>query len=236
MNVLIGWPVLVLVLQVAPLAVSEERETGGDMTQYSVTELQQRLATGELSSESLVRQYLAAIEAQQQHNAFITIDAESALAVARQRDKQRSDGELLGQLHGIPFSIKDNIHVAAMPNTAGTRALQSFVPDQDAAVVERLRDAGAVIIGKNNLHELAYGITSNNYAYGPVRNAYNPEYFAGGSSGGTAVAVPTLWVSQGSTSVANGVQLPPKRKGVYLSVHILTSITFPINEGHSSHP
>lgn len=217
MRILISWPILILVLvtRLVSPTLAEERETGADMTAYSVTELRQRLAGGELTSESLVKQYLAAIELQQQHNAFITIDAESALAVARQRDKQRSDGEILGQLHGIPFAIKDNIHVAAMPNTAGTRALQGFVPDQDAAVVARLRDAGAIIIGKNNLHELAYGITSNNYAYGAVGNAYGLEYFAGGSSGGTAVAVALNLVAAGlGTDTGGSVRIPPALNGV----------------------
>jgi len=216
-NKLIAWSILVLVLVTGwiPLARSEARDTRGDMTAYSLIELHKRLASGKLTSESLVEQYLAAIELQQQYNAFITIDAESALAVARQRDKQRSDGELLGQLHGIPFAIKDNIHVAAMLNTAGTRALQSFVPDKDAGVVARLRRAGAIIIGKNNLHELAYGTTSNNYAYGAVGNAYNLEYFAGGSSGGTAVAVALNLVAAGlGTDTGGSVRIPPALNGV----------------------
>ena len=126
------------------------------LPQESIAALQRMMAAGELSSEQLTTQALNAAVKGQALNAFISVDREGALNQARTRDEQRRRGDARGPLHGIPIAVKDNIHVAGLPNTAGTPLLKSFVPRADAPVVERLKAAGAVVLGKTNLHELAF--------------------------------------------------------------------------------
>ncbi len=149
------------------------------------------MSEGLVTSQMLVEKALTKAETHHSLNAFITLDAEGALAAARNCDELMVNDILLGPLHGIPIVVKDNIHVAGLPSTAGTRALRNFIPSADASVVRWLKDAGAIVIGKTNMHELAYGITSNNYAFGAVGNALRSDHIAGGSSGGTAVAIAT---------------------------------------------
>ena len=161
--------------------------------------------------EERVRACLAQTEHFRDRGAFITVDAKAALACARTIDSAPGDG----MLEGMTLAIKDNIHVAGLPNTAGTPALRNFVPAQDATVVARLRAAGAVIIGKTNLHELAFGITSHNAAFGAVRNALDPACIAGGSSGGTAVAVALGMARAGlGTDTAGSVRIPAALNGI----------------------
>src|SRR5690606_20444136 len=116
----------------------------------------------------------------------ITIDTTGATAAARAAD---AAADKTGALIGVPVVVKDNIASAGLPTSGGTPALKGWVPAEDAPVLRKLRDAGAVLIGKTNLHELAFGITSNNAAFGGVGNPWAPERSAGGSSGGTGAAV-----------------------------------------------
>ena len=151
------------------------------------------LRAGTLTAQELVAQ---AIEAHARSgsatNAFITFASESALAEARACDADAAEGRWRGSLHGIPISIKDLIDVAGMPTTAASRVLAETPAVRDAEVVKRLRGAGAVIIGKTNLHEFAFGTTSEDSAFGPVRHPHDPSRMAGGSSGGSAAAVAAI--------------------------------------------
>lgn len=161
--------------------------------------------------EADVRACLAQEERFRDRGAFITVDVQGALSRARAVDTVPG----IGLLEGMTLCIKDNIHVADLPNTAGTPALRHFVPAEDATVVARLRAAGAVIIGKTNLHELAFGITSHNAAFGAVRNAFDPTCIAGGSSGGTAVAVALGMSRLGlGTDTAGSVRIPAALNGI----------------------
>lgn len=147
--------------------------------------------------------------------AFIYIDSAPALEAARLADESAKDGQALGPLHGLPIVVKDNIHVAGMPNTAGTLSLKNFVPEKSNATVSALVNAGAIVIGKTNMHELAFGLTSNNAAFGPVRNVVDPSLIAGGSSGGTAVAVASGIVAMGlGTDTGGSVRVPSALNGV----------------------
>lgn len=152
------------------------------------------IAAGELSCEALMRDCIARAEAHPELNIFITLDAERALAAARAADTARAAGHVQGLLTGLPIVVKDNIHAAGLPATAGTPALADFVPHSDAPTLSRLREAGAVVLGKTNMHELAFGATGYNHAFHHpgsvgVRNPYDATRIAGGSSSGSAAAL-----------------------------------------------
>jgi len=181
----------------------------------SAVELANMLEAGEVSSEALVTELLARAEAQAALNAFISLDAAGALARARELDELRSQGTIVGPLHGVPLVVKDNIHVAGLRNTAGTPGLADFTPKSDNGVVGALRSAGAIILGKTNLHELAFGITSDNAAYGSVGNPFDPTTFAGGSSGGTAAAISAGVAPAGlGTDTGGSVRIPSALTGI----------------------
>jgi aspartyl-tRNA(Asn)/glutamyl-tRNA(Gln) amidotransferase subunit A len=122
-------------------------------------------------------------------NAYITVDSEGALKAAKAAERQISKGAYLGPLHGIPISLKDLFETKGLRTTGGSKILRDFVPNADATVVTKLRQAGAVIVGKTNLHEFAFGGTTQNPHFGGTRNPYNKECIPGGSSGGSAAAV-----------------------------------------------
>src|SRR5262249_4313306 len=147
------------------------------------------IRNGERTAEALAEALLARCAAASPLNAFISLEADRLRAAARAADQRRQRGERLGPLHGVPPALKDNIDTAAFPTTGGTPALAAHRPKRNAPIVQHLLDAGAIVLGKTNLHELAYGPTNNNAAFGPARNPYDSTRIPGGSSGGSAAAV-----------------------------------------------
>ncbi|GAB2603315.1 amidase [Kribbella endophytica] len=148
-------------------------------------------------------------------NAFTLIDDEGALAAAREADEQLAAGIDLGSLHGIPVAVKDLIDLAGLPTTCGSATSFGATATDDAEVVRRLRDAGAVIIGKTTLHEFAYGATGDRSVHGASRNPVDPRRMSGGSSGGSAVAVAAGMVSLAlGTDTAGSVRVPAALCGV----------------------
>lgn len=184
-----------------------------DLCLESATRLARLIAEGEASSTELTRAYLARIEEYDDRlRAFITVDAERALLAAQAADSAK---QTRGPLHGVPVGIKDNIATRDLRTTGGSRVLSDWIPDHDALVVQRLRQAGAVILGKTNLHEFAYGGTCTNVEFGAVRNPWNQEHVPGGSSGGSAAAVAAgLCAIALGTDTAGSVRLPASQCGV----------------------
>ncbi len=160
-----------------------------DMIRLSACEAVAAMSGGKITALAYAEALLARCAERADLNAFITLDHDAVRAAARAADARQAAGEILGPLHGLPVPVKDSINTADLPTTAGTSALRHFRPVADASVVARLRAAGAIVLGKTNLHELSFGWTSSNMVYGPVRNPWDVTRIAGGSSGGTAAAV-----------------------------------------------
>jgi indoleacetamide hydrolase len=171
------------------------------------------ICAGKYSSETLVTAVLARAKARPELNAFITLDETGALQAARAFDKNRRRGRC-EPLGGVPIAIKDNIEVAGLPATTGTPALKTYVPAKDAPVAAKLRAAGAIIIGKTDMHELAFGISGYNAVYKTgaeygVRNAYDTSKIAGGSSSGNGAALGARIVAVAvGTDTGGSVRVP----------------------------
>jgi indoleacetamide hydrolase len=163
--------------------------SGSDLTALTAAEAVRALASGDITAENYARALLRQCETGAGLNAFISLRPELVLEAARECDRKRRAGARLGRLHGLPIAIKDSVNTRDLPTTAGTPALRHFQPREDAPLVRALRDHGAIVLGKNNLHELSYGWISNNYGYGAVHNPYDPTRIPGGSSGGTAASI-----------------------------------------------
>ncbi len=148
-------------------------------------------------------------------HAFVTVTAESALERARLAEREIYRGHYLGPLHGIPIGLKDIIDVAGVPTTAGSAQLKNNVPAEDAEIVRRLRCGGAIFLGKQNLHEFAYGGSSMISAFGEVHNPWDTTRIAGGSSGGSAASVAAaLCFAAVGTDTAGSVRVPAAYCGV----------------------
>jgi aspartyl-tRNA(Asn)/glutamyl-tRNA(Gln) amidotransferase subunit A len=155
----------------------------------TVRELGQQLRSRQISCVELITRVLADIKQRDTFGSLITMTEEPALAEAAERDRELAAGKDRGPFHGIPIAVKDLFYTRGIRTTGGSLVFKEFIPDYDATVVERLRTAGAVSIGKTNLHEIAFGITSKNPHYGFVLNPLDPKRIAGGSSGGSAALI-----------------------------------------------
>ena len=189
--------------------------TTEEMTALSAGEAVAAMRDGRFTALAYSDALLARCLAKTDLNAFITFDADAVRTAARAADARREAGEALGPLHGLPIPVKDSINTADLPTTAGTSALRDFRPVADAAIVSRLRAAGAIVLGKTNLHELSLGWTSSNLAYGAVRNPWDQTRIPGGSSGGTAAAVAAAMAPLGVAEDTQGsIRVPAAMCGI----------------------
>ena len=183
-----------------------------EVTGATIPELQEAMASGRASSEQITRAYLARIAAYDQQgpaiNAMVWLNP-TALADAEALDRERVEQGPRGPLHGIPVILKDNYDTHDMPTSAGTLALAGFVAPDDAFQVARLREAGAVLLGKANMHELASGITTISSMGGQTRNPYDLTRNPGGSSGGTGAAIAASFAAVGwGSDTCGSIRIP----------------------------
>src|SRR5207248_9792799 len=156
----------------------------------SATSLAQAIRNKRVSSQEVVEAYIHRIEAvNPQLNAVVQLTADTALTQARQADVALTRGEIDGPLHGVPITIKDSFDTQGVISTAGTKGRASYVPQQDAPAVARMRAAGAILLGKTNLPELSLAYESNNLIYGRTNNPYDLSRTPGGSSGGESAII-----------------------------------------------
>jgi aspartyl-tRNA(Asn)/glutamyl-tRNA(Gln) amidotransferase subunit A len=182
----------------------------------SIEQTGRLLRKREVSPVELVDAALARIEQWNPGlNAFLTVVAESARRQARVAERAIRRGTASGHLYGIPISLKDNFWTRGIRSTAGSKILAKFVPDEDSDVASRLASSGAILLGKTNMHEFAYGITNENPHYGPVRNPWAQERISGGSSGGSAAAVSTaMGFSSMGTDTGGSIRIPASLCGI----------------------
>jgi mandelamide amidase len=173
------------------------------------------MSRGEITAEYYAGALLARCESLRALNAFITLEPARVLEAAHACDTHRRSGGKLGPLFGLPIPVKDSVNTRDYPTSAGTPALRYFRPMADAPIVRSLRAGGAIVLGKTNLHELSYGWTSNNLAFGAVHNPYDTRRIPGGSSGGTAAAVAARMAPLGIAEDTEGsIRVPAAMCGI----------------------
>lgn len=170
-------------------AVESTASAHRNLSNLTATEAVEALRNGDITAEAYANALLAQADRLRALNAFITLRLDEVRHAAREADRQRAQGRVLGLLHGLPIAVKDSINTKSLPTSNGTRALKNFVPRDNAGVLRPLLAQGAIVMGKTNLHEISCGWTSNNATFGPVYNPYDRTRTPGGSSGGSAAAV-----------------------------------------------
>ena len=196
--------------------------TNSDLAYATIEQIGILFRKRKLSPVELTKIILARIEQlNPKLNAYITVCSELALEQAKRAEQElfaprsRKGHRDRGPLHGIPISLKDNIYTAGIRTTAGSKILRDFIPLRDAPVVSQLLEAGAILLGKTNMHEFAYGVTSENPHYGPVRNPWDLARIAGGSSGGSAAAVAAgLCFGSIGTDTGGSIRVPAALCGI----------------------
>ncbi|HYL92342.1 MAG TPA: amidase [Alphaproteobacteria bacterium] len=196
--------------------VASAKRTENDLALLDLTEASRRVQTKKVSPVELTQACLKRIERlNPELNAFITVTAESALQEARRAEGEIQSGAWKGPLHGIPVAVKDLLQTAGVRTTAASAVLKTFVPREDAEVVRRLKSAGAVLLGKLNLHEFAYGGSGLVGHFGPAKNPWNTKHITGGSSSGSAVAVAAgMCFAAIGTDTAGSIRLPAALCGI----------------------
>ncbi len=198
--------------QAASTASLMDAPSAFNVVEATIPELQRAMASGRSTAVELLDAYLARIAAYDQRgprlNTMIRLNP-NARSEAEARDRERASGAVRGPLHGIPVILKDNYDTADMPTTGGSVALAGLVPPDDAFQVRKLREAGAIIVGKSNLHELAAGITTISSLGGQTLNPYDLSRYPGGSSGGTGAAVAASFASVGwGSDTCGSIRIP----------------------------
>lgn len=197
------------------LSINVAQAAQTSLTDLSAVEAVAAMRAGDLKAEDYARALLDRCNALKGLNAFISQDREMVLEAARNADKARAAGKKLGALYGLPVPIKDSINTKDLPTSSGTPALRNFQPKQDAPVAKALFNSGAILLGKTNLHELSFGWTTNNLAFGPTHNPYDTTRIPGGSSGGTAVAVATGMAPAGlAEDTCGSIRVPAAFRGI----------------------
>src|SRR5476649_2144 len=182
----------------------------------TIEQFGRRLRARELTAVRVTDECLRRIEADNPRlNAFIRVMGDEAMRQAREADRELAAGRDRGPLHGVPISIKDLIDMRGIPTTAASRVREGHVADRDAPTIAQLRQAGAVIVGKTNLHEFAFGTTNEDSAFGPARNPHDPARSPGGSSGGSAASVAAgMAMATIGTDTGGSIRIPAAACGI----------------------
>lgn len=200
---------LMAVLLVIPIPTLVE---AFGLSEATIAEIQEEMNAGELTAEELVLQYFERIDTYDQQgpriNSIITSN-EDAVDIAKELDKEREENGPRGPLHGIPIIVKDNYDTVGMPTSAGCLCLKDSISPDDAHQIEKLKEAGAIILAKANLHEFAFGITTLSSLSGQTLNPYNLDYYPGGSSGGTGASIASNFAVAGlGTDTGGSIRIP----------------------------